>query len=58
MKAKYLVRLETTTPRKKVKKLTEFTVDPKTRNRFYVQIDYWNRVVVDVDRKRWWEFWK
>ncbi len=58
MKAKYLVRLEKTTTQKKVKKLTEFTVDPKIRNRFYIQIDYWNRVVIDVDRKRWWEFWK
>lgn len=58
MKAKYRVRLETITPRKKLKKITDFTVDPTKNNRFFVQIDYWNKIVVDVERRRWWEFWK
>lgn len=58
MKAKYRVRLDVITPRKKLHKVTDFTVDPLIKNRFYVQIDIWTRAVIDVDRKRWWEFWK
>ena len=58
VKAKYIVKLETINPRKARKKVTTFTIDSKNNNRFYVNIDYWNRVVVDVIQKRWWEFWK
>lgn len=43
---------------KTTSKVTEFEVDPRIKSKFILHIDQWRSIIVLVEAKKWWEFWR